>query len=98
MYFIVYCLPVAAIIAALQVFLCKKTERKAIRFIPLFIILGIIATIIILLSEPVSTAIGYGMDSAIFAFIVLLSLTAFGLTIGTAAGWIIYKITKKLKK
>ena len=95
MYFIVYCLPVAAVIAALQVYLCKKSEKKAVRLIPLFVILGIIATIIILLSEPVSTAIGYGMDSAIFAFIVLLGLTAFGCAIGTGAGWIIYKIIKK---
>ena len=54
MYFIIFGLPVAAVFAALQVFLCKKSDKKAVRLVPLFITLGIIAALCLLITDSVS--------------------------------------------
>ena len=95
MYFIIFSLPVAIIFAALQFFLCKKYERKSIRMIPLFITLGIIEIFGILLTDPVSSAVAYYIDWGVFALIVYLAVAAMGSAIGTATGWIIYKVAGK---
>ena len=92
MYFIIFSIPVAVAFAALQVFLCKKYERKAIRLVPLFIALAIIAALEILLLDPVSAFIARFIDWGVFALIVYLALGAMGSAVGTAAGWIIFKI------
>ena len=98
MYYIVFGLPLAVVFAALQVFLCKKSDKKSVRLIPLFITLGIIAALGLLLSDPVSGAIAYYIDWGVLALIVYLVLGAVGSSVGTAAGWIIYLILKKGKQ
>ena len=97
MYFVIFGLPVAAVFAALQIFLCKKYEKKMIRLIPLFITLGIIASLGILLLEPVSVFLARFIDWGVFALIVYLALGAVGSAVGTAAGWIIYAFLKRKK-
>ena len=95
MYFVIFGLPLAAIFAALQIFLCKKSKKKAVRLIPLFITLGIIAALGILLLEPVSVFLARFIDWGVFALFVYLVMVAIGSAIGTGAGWIIYLILKK---
>ena len=98
MYFIIFSIPIAAVFAALQVFLCKKYERKSIRLVPLFITLGIAAVFGILLLNPVSAFVARFIDWGVFALIVYLAVGATGSAIGTAAGWIIFKITCSKKQ
>lgn len=95
MYFVIFSLPVAAVFAALQFILCKKSERKIIRFIPLFISLGILAAFGILLLDTVSSAVAQYIGRGVFALIVYLLIGAAGSLFGTAAGWVIYKIERK---
>ena len=97
MYFIIFSIPIAAILAALQVYLCKKSEKKAVRLIPLFITIGVLAMFGIVISDPVSAFIARFIDWGVFALIVYLAIGAVGCAIGTAVGWIIYKIIKKHK-
>ena len=97
MYFIIFGLPVAAVFAALQIFLCKKSDKKAVRLVPLFITLGIIAALGILLLDPVSGFLAQYIDWGVFALIVYLVVGAVGSAMGTGAGWIIYLILKKRK-
>ena len=92
MFFLIIIIPVAAVFAALQVFLCKKYERKSIRLVPLFITLSIIAALGVLYIDPVSAFIARLIDWGLFALIVCLMFTAMGAVTGTAAGWIIFKI------
>lgn len=98
MYFVIFGFPVAAVFAALQIFLCKKYEKKMIRLIPLFITLGIIASLGILLLDPVSSALAYYIDWGVLALVVYLVVGAIGSAMGTAAGWVIYLIFKKRKQ
>ena len=98
MYFIIFGLPVAAVFAALQVFLCKKSDKKAVRLVPLFITLGIIAALGLLLLDPVSAFLARYIDWGVFALIVYLVVGAVGSAMGTGAGWIIYLILKKRKQ
>ena len=98
MYFIIFSLPIAVVFAALQVFLCKKYEKKAIRLVPLFITLSIIAALGILYIEPVSAFVARLIDWGLFVLIVCLMFTAMGAVIGTAAGWIIFKIICSKKR
>ena len=95
MYFVIFGLPVAAVFAALQIFLCKKSEKKAVRLVPLFITLGIIASLGILLLDPVSVFLARFIDWGVFALVVYLVIGAIGSAMGTAAGWVIYLIFKK---
>lgn len=95
MYFIIFSLPIAAVFAVLQVILCKKSDKKAVRLIPLFITLGIIAALGILLLDPVSGFLARFIDWGVFALVVYMVLGAVGSAMGTAAGWIIYLILKK---
>ena len=98
MYFIIFGLPVAAVFAALQIFLCKKSDKKAVRLVPLFITLGIIAALGLLLLDPVSGALAQYIDWGVLALMVYLMVGAVGSVIGTGAGWIIYLILKKRKQ
>ena len=98
MYFVIFGLPVAAVFAALQIFLCKKSEKKAVRLVPLFITLGILAALLVLISDPVSSALAYYIDWGVFALVVYLVIGAVGSAMGTAAGWVIYLIFKKRKQ
>ena len=98
MYFIIFGLPVAAVFAALQIFLCKKSDKKAVRLVPLFITLGIIAALGLLLLDPVSGFLARYIDWGVFALIVYLVVGAVGSAMGTGAGWIIYLILKKRKQ
>ena len=98
MYFIIFGLPVAAVFAALQVFLCKKSDKKAVRLVPLFITLGIISALGLLLLDPVSGFLAQYIDWGVFALIVYLVVGAVGSAMGTGAGWIIYLILKKRKQ
>ena len=98
MYYIIFGLPLAAIFAALQIFLCKKYGKKMIRLIPLFITLGIIASLGILLLEPVSVFLARFIDWGVFALLVYLVIGAIGSAIGTGAGWVIYCIINKFAK
>lgn len=95
MYFVIFSLPIVAVFAALQVILCKKSDKKAVRLIPLFITLGIIAALGILLLDPVSVFLARFIDWGVFALVVYMVLGAVGSATGTAAGWIIYLILKK---
>ena len=95
MYFVIFGLPIVAVFAALQVILCKKSDKKAVRLIPLFITLGIIAALGILLLDPVSGFLARFIDWGVFALVVYMVLGAVGSATGTAAGWIIYLILKK---
>ena len=98
MYFIIFGLPVAAVFAALQIFICKKSDKKAVRLVPLFITLGIIAALGLLLLDPVSGFLAQYIDWGVFALIVYLVVGAVGSAMGTGAGWIIYLILKKRKQ
>ena len=98
MYFVIFGLPVAAVFAALQIFLCKKSDKKAVRLVPLFITLGIIAALGLLLLDPVSGALAQYIDWGGLALIVYLVVGAVGSAMGTGAGWIIYLILKKRKQ
>lgn len=95
MYFIIFGLPVAAVFAALQIFLCKKYEKKMIRLIPLFITLGIIISLGVLLTDSVSGFLARYIDWGVFALVVYMVLGAVGSAMGSAAGWIIYFILKR---
>ena len=95
MYFVIFSLPIAAVFAALQVILCKKSDKKAVRLIPLFITLGIILSLGILLLDPVSGFLARFIDWGVFALVVYMVLGAVGSAMGTASGWIIYLILKK---
>ena len=98
MYFVIFSLPIVAVFAALQVILCKKSDKKAVRLVPLFITLGIIAALGILLLDPVSGFLAQYIDWGVFALIVYLVVGAVGSAMGTGAGWIIYLILKKRKQ
>ncbi len=98
MYYIIFGLPVAFVFAALQIFLCKKSDKKAVRLVPLFITLGIIASLGILLLDPVSGFLARYIDWGVFALIVYLVVGAVGSAMGTAAGWLVYLILKKRKQ
>ena len=98
MYFVIFSLPIVAVFAALQVILCKKSDKKAVRLIPLFITLGIIAALGILLLDPVSGFLARFIDWGVFALVVYLVVGAVGSAMGTGAGWIIYLILKKRKQ
>ena len=98
MYFIIFGLPVAAVFAALQVFLCKKSDKKTVRLVPLFITLGIIAALCLLITDSVSGFLAQYIDWGVFALIVYLVVGAVGSAMGTGAGWIIYLILKKRKQ
>ncbi len=95
MYFVIFGFPVAAVFAALQIFLCKKSDKKAVRLVPLFITLGILAALLVLISDPVSSAVAYYIDWGVLALIVYLAVGAIGSAMGTGAGWVIYLILKK---
>ena len=95
MYFVIFSLPIVAVFAALQVILCKKSDKKAVRLVPLFITLGIIVSLGILLLDPVSGFLARFIDWGVFALVVYMALGAVGSAMGTAAGWIIYLILKK---
>ena len=97
MYFVIFSLPLAAVFAALQVILCKKSDKKAVRLVPLFITLGIIAALGILLLDPVSGFLARFIDWGVFALVVYMVLGAVGSAMGTAAGWTIYAILKRKK-
>ena len=89
MYYIIFGLPVAVVFAALQVFLCLKSERKIIKFIPLFMSLGIIAMLGLLMLDPVSGALAQYIDWGVLALMVYLVIGAAGSVMGTGAGWVI---------
>ena len=95
MYYIIFGLPVAIVFAALQVILCKKSEKKAVRLVPLFITIGIIAALGLLLLDPVSGALAQYIGWGVLALIVYLVIGAGGSVTGTAAGLIIYLILKR---
>ena len=97
MYFVIFSLPIVAVFAALQVILCKKSDKKAVRLVPLFITLGIIAALGILLLDPVSGFLARFIDWGVFALVIYMVLGAVGSATGTAAGWIIYAILKRKK-
>lgn len=98
MYYIVFGLPIAAVFAAAQVFICIKTKKKAIRLVPLYITAGIILSLGILLLEPVSGALAYYIDWGVLALIVYLTVGAVGSAMGTAIGWLIYYIKCKIQR
>ena len=98
MYFVIFGLPVAAVFAALQIFLCKKSDKKTVRLVPLFITLGIIAALGLLLLDPVSGALAQYIDWGVLALMVYLMVGAVGSVIGTGAGWVIYLLLKKRKQ
>ena len=98
MYFVIFSLPIVAVFAALQVILCKKSDKKAVRLVPLFITLGIIAAFGLLLLDPVSGFLARYIDWGVFALVVYLVVGAVGSAMGTGAGWIIYLILKKRKQ
>lgn len=89
MYYIIFGLPVAVVFAALQVFLCLKSERKIIKFVPLFMSFGIIAALGLLMLDPVSGALAQYIDWGVLALMVYLMVGAVGSVMGTGAGWII---------
>ena len=89
MYYIIFGLPVAVVFAALQVFLCLKSERKIIKFVPLFMSLGIIAMLGLLMLDPVSGALAQYIDWGVLALMVYLVIGAAGSVMGTGAGWVI---------
>ncbi len=89
MYYIIFGIPVAVVFAALQVFLCLKSERKIIRLVPLFMSLGIIAMLGLLMLDPVSGALAQYIDWGVLALMVYLMVGAVGSAMGTGAGWII---------
>ena len=95
MYYIIFGLPLAAVFAALQVLLYLKSERKIIRFIPLFITLGIISMLGLLMLDPVSGALAQYIDWGVLALMVYFMVGAVGSVIGTGAGWIICWVIKK---
>lgn len=95
MYFVIFGLPVAAVFAALQIFLCKKSEKKSVRLVPLFITIGIIAALGLLLIDPVSGFLAKYTGWGVLALIVYLVIGAGGSLTGTAAGWIIYLALKR---
>ncbi len=97
MYYIVFGLPVAVVFSALQIFLCKKSNKKAVRLIPLFISLGIIISLGILLTDSVSGFVARYIDWGVFALIVYLVVGAVGSIMGTAAGWVIYILKKRFE-
>lgn len=96
MYYIVFGLPVAAVFSALQIILCNKSKRKIIRLIPLFISLGIVATLGLLMLDPVSGFLARYIDWGVLALIVYLIVGSIGSAMGTAAGWIIWLINNKI--
>lgn len=98
MYYIIFGLPVAAVFAVLQINLCKKSKRKTIRLVPLFITLGIIAALGIIRTDFVSGFLAQYIDWGVLALIVYLVVGSIGSAMGTAAGWIIYLILKKAGK
>ena len=98
MYFVIFGLPLAAVFAALQIFLCKKSKKKAVRLVPLFISLGIIASLGILLLEAVLVFLARFIDWGVFALVVYLVIGAIGSAIGTGAGWVIYLLLKRRKQ
>ena len=95
MYYIIFGLPVAIVFAALQVILCKKSEKKTVRLVPLFITLGIIGVLGIIRTDFVSGFLAQYIDWGVLALIVYLVVGAVGSVMGTAAGWIIYLILKR---
>ena len=98
MYFVIFSLPIVAVFAALQVILCKKSDKKAVRLIPLFITLGIIAALGILLLDPVSGFLARFIDWGVFALVVYLTVGAIGSAMGTAAGFLIYWVLDLIKR
>lgn len=98
MYFVIFSVPIAAIFAAAQFILCKKSGRKIIKLIPLFISIGIIAALGLLLTDAVSSALAYYIDWGVLALIVYFAIGAAGSLFGTAAGWLIWLFKERMKK
>ena len=95
MYFIIFSLPLVILFAAAQFLLLKKTEKRAIRFIPLYLSIFSAAVFGIMIIDDVNAFIGNYIGWGVFALIVYLAIGTIGSVIGTAVGWIIYKITRK---
>lgn len=96
MYYVIFGIPVAVVFAVAQIIICKKTEKKAMRLVPLFITLGIIAALCLLITDSVSGFLAQYIDWGVLALIVYLVVGAIGSVTGTATGWIIWLIKNKV--
>ncbi len=95
MYYIIVGLPLAAVFAALQLFLCKKAKGNLTKLLPIFgSALSLLLAAFIRGENLLASAV-YGIfGQGIFAIIVLLWIFGAGIGIGAIAGWIIYLIKR----
>lgn len=95
MFYIITGIPLAAVFAAVQFFLCKKAERNIIKLLPIFISAGALLLSAFIRGENLLASAVYGfLGQGIFALVVLLWLLAIGTGLGAIIGWIFYLIKK----
>ncbi len=99
MYYVIFGLPVAFVFAALQVVLCEKTEKKWLKFLPIFSATGVFLLAEFIRGENLLASAVYGiLGQGIFALIVLLWILGIGAGAGSIIGWGIFFIKNKGRK
>ena len=89
-------LPIAAVFAAVQFFLCEKARKNIIKLIPIFAGAGALLVAAFIRGENLLADAVYGIaGQGIFAVIVLLWILGGALAAGSIAGWVIYFIKKQ---
>lgn len=86
----------AAICAAVQLFLCKKAKSSFTKLLPLFFSAGALLLAAFIRGENFLASAVYGIfGQGIFAVIVLLWFAAGALGIGGIIGWAVYLFSRK---
>lgn len=95
MFYIVIGIPLAAVFAAVQLFLCEKAKRNIIKLLPIFISAIALLLAAFIRGENILASAVYGfLGQGIFALVVLLWILAIGTGLGAVIGWIIYFIKR----
>lgn len=90
-------LPLAAVFAAAQVYICKKSKSKFIKFLLLFCGAGGLLLAEFIKGENLLASAVYGMlGQGIFALVVILWIFGFSAVFGAGAGFAVFLIRKKI--
>ena len=89
-------LPLAAVFAAVQFYLCKKARGKAAKLLPIFASAACFLAAVFIKGENFLASAVYGfLGWGIFALVVILWILGAAIGMGALAGWIIYLIRHK---
>lgn len=96
MYYLIAGIPVAAVFAIAQLYLCEKSEKTMIKLLPVFFGAALLIAAEFIRGENLLASAVYGIfGRGIFALVLLLWISGAGAGVGFAIGWIIYLIKQK---